>query len=431
MMTPIRQPVASFVMLALLAASGCGSDASVDPELPVAAIDVTPTGTINLNVGEKAQLRAVPKGSHGEQLTNRAVTWISANNAIATVSATGEVTAVSGGNTSVTAKSENATSSAVTVVVTAQSQITLSRTTASFENLTGAVPPAGQTVSIVNSGGTPLTGLSVGTIQYTAGQPTGWLAAILSSTTAPSTLTITPQPNSEIMAAGTYTAVVPVVAAGASNTPQNVTVTLVLTAAVDLTIAGGGTGTGTVTIGGATCTITNGVASGVCALRSPSGSTSVLTATPTGTSVFTGWSGACSGSATTCTLTMIANRNVTATFNPPVLTTIAVTTTFIGFVAGQSGTNPIPTVQTVGISNGGSGPLTGLSVSAATYTAGEPTGWLTASLSSTNAPANLDLLPTVGALGPGDYHATVNVTSPVATNSPRTIFVQLTVVAKP
>jgi Divergent InlB B-repeat domain/WD40-like Beta Propeller Repeat len=46
-----------------------------------------------------------------------------------------------------------------------------------------------------------------------------------------------------------------------------------------------------------------------------------LTATPSGNATFAGWSGACSGTATTCTLTMDGPRSVTATFTKkPVLT---------------------------------------------------------------------------------------------------------------
>jgi hypothetical protein len=39
-----------------------------------------------------------------------------------------------------------------------------------------------------------------------------------------------------------------------------------------------------------------------------------LTSTPDGTSQFVGWSGACTGTALTCTLTIDAAKNVTATF---------------------------------------------------------------------------------------------------------------------
>jgi len=48
-----------------------------------------------------------------------------------------------------------------------------------------------------------------------------------------------------------------------------------------------------------------------------------LTATPSGSAVFAGWSGACTGTSTTCTLTMNGPKLVTATFsNKPVLTVI-------------------------------------------------------------------------------------------------------------
>jgi hypothetical protein len=48
-----------------------------------------------------------------------------------------------------------------------------------------------------------------------------------------------------------------------------------------------------------------------------------LTATPSGTAVFAGWSGACTGTSTTCTLTMNGPKLVTASFsNKPVLTVV-------------------------------------------------------------------------------------------------------------
>jgi len=56
---------------------------------------------------------------------------------------------------------------------------------------------------------------------------------------------------------------------------------------------------------------------------------------------------------------------------------------------------------------------------------------LAVTLSSTTAPANLNFQPTVGTLVPGTYTATVNVTSPVASNSPRTVTINFTVVGKP
>ena len=76
-----------------------------------------------------------------------------------------------------------------------------------------------------------------------------------------------------------------------------------------VTVAGTGTGTITDSTGAISCP-------GTCS-ASFSG-TVTLTETPGGTSTFNGtgdgWSGACSGNATTCSVTMSANESVTATF---------------------------------------------------------------------------------------------------------------------
>jgi uncharacterized delta-60 repeat protein len=74
-----------------------------------------------------------------------------------------------------------------------------------------------------------------------------------------------------------------------------------------LTAAVGGDGTGTVTGGGLSCP-------GTCTAQGDDGDAVTLTATPADGSTFTGWSGACSGTATTCTLTPLTDTTVTATF---------------------------------------------------------------------------------------------------------------------
>jgi alpha-N-arabinofuranosidase len=74
-----------------------------------------------------------------------------------------------------------------------------------------------------------------------------------------------------------------------------------------LSVTKSGTGTGTVAGGGINC----GSGSGCTANAS---GTVTLTATPDSTSSFTGWGGACSGTATTCSVTMNAAKTVTATF---------------------------------------------------------------------------------------------------------------------
>jgi len=79
-----------------------------------------------------------------------------------------------------------------------------------------------------------------------------------------------------------------------------------------LTVSFAGTGTGTIT-GGISCSTP-----GSCSDQFTAGSTVMLTAAATGTSVFGGWSGCSSTSpdGTVCTVLLENNLTVTATFSP-------------------------------------------------------------------------------------------------------------------
>jgi hypothetical protein len=106
--------------------------------------------------------------------------------------------------------------------------IILSSATATFAASAGAASPAAQSVTISNGGTGTLSGLATGSIVYGSGQTGGWLAASLSGATAPATLTLTPTTGT--LAAGTYTANVPVTAtvSGVTNSPQSVNLTLTI-----------------------------------------------------------------------------------------------------------------------------------------------------------------------------------------------------------
>ena len=95
------------------------------------------------------------------------------------------------------------------------------------------------------------------------------------------------------------------------NSSQQVTATFNSNQPV-LTVSLAGTGAGTVTSSppGISCNPT-------CVASFAAGTEVTLTETPEGSDQFVGWSGACSGSNSTCTLTLNANENVTATFNAP------------------------------------------------------------------------------------------------------------------
>jgi alpha-tubulin suppressor-like RCC1 family protein/pimeloyl-ACP methyl ester carboxylesterase len=109
---------------------------------------------------------------------------------------------------------------------------------------------------------------------------------------------------------------------------------------------------------------------------------------------------------------------------------IALSATSKVFAASTGGSNP-PS-QTVEITNSGGGTLAGLSASV-TYPNGQPSGWISTSLSSTSTPSTLTLTPSVGALVAGAYVATVSLSSSSVgvTNSPQTVAITLNITAAP
>lgn len=84
----------------------------------MASVAVSPNGA-GIQVGGTAQFTATPRDASGDALTGRTVTWTSSNPAVATVSATGRVTAVSAGSTSIRATSENVVGQASVTVTPA------------------------------------------------------------------------------------------------------------------------------------------------------------------------------------------------------------------------------------------------------------------------------------------------------------------------
>lgn len=103
--------------------------------------------------------------------------------------------------------------------------IALGPSSVTVQDTTFTSSPAPISIAVTNSGTGDLTGLAVGAITYGAGA-SGWLSASLSGAGAPATLTLTLA--NAGLAAGTYTATVPVTAPNAVNAPQAVTVTYVV-----------------------------------------------------------------------------------------------------------------------------------------------------------------------------------------------------------
>ena len=86
------------------------------PLAPVASVTVSPPSS-TINVGATVQFTATTKDANGNVLADRAITWTSNNNGIATVSSNGLVTGVaSGGPVTITAASEGQTGTATITV---------------------------------------------------------------------------------------------------------------------------------------------------------------------------------------------------------------------------------------------------------------------------------------------------------------------------
>lgn len=101
-------------------------------------------------------------------------------------------------------------------------------------------------------------------------------------------------------------------------------------AAYDLTVATAGAGTGSV------ASVPSGIECGSdCTGLFAQGTVVVLTATAAAGSVFTGWSGDCSGSASVCEVAMDGARSVTATFAPAYELTVSRAGTGFGSVTGD------------------------------------------------------------------------------------------------
>ena len=312
------------------------------------------------------------------------------------------------GTITVAAASGNPQTVAVTFTVAAGASLVLSRTAVSMTAVADA-SPAPETVQITNGGGGTLGGMSA-SIAYGAGQPIDWLSSALAVAANSATLTLTP--NTRGLAAGTYTATVDVSASGASNSPQQVAVSLTVGTPPSIALSQASLAFAA-TVGGAsppaqTVAVTNGGGGTL------SGLAATVTYPPT---LLTGWLTTATLDATTApaTLTVRPTTGVLAagTYEATILVaaagasnspqeivvtftvqsaaaapSISLARTTVAMGAPAGGANPA--AETVAIANGGGGTLSGLSTSVA-YGAGQPTGWLQATLDATAAPATLTL----------------------------------------
>ncbi|MFL5606534.1 MAG: beta strand repeat-containing protein, partial [Gemmatimonadaceae bacterium] len=116
--------------------------------VPVASVAVQPA-TASLHVGQTASLSATVTDANGTVVTDRPVAWTSSNNAVATVSTTGIVTALAPGSATITATAEGKSgSSTVTVTLVPVGSVAVQPPTVSV--IVGQTTPLAAVVTDAN-----------------------------------------------------------------------------------------------------------------------------------------------------------------------------------------------------------------------------------------------------------------------------------------
>lgn len=127
---PRRAGSLTTTMVLLATACGGGTPTNADPPGPVPVSSITVTlAAASIPTGQSTTASAVLRDASSAVLNGRSIAWSSSNVAVATVSASGAVTALAVGTTTITATSEGRTGSAtltVTPVTPAVASVTLS-----------------------------------------------------------------------------------------------------------------------------------------------------------------------------------------------------------------------------------------------------------------------------------------------------------------
>ncbi len=175
--------------------------------------------------------------------------------------------------------------------------------TASFSGSSGTASQFPLGVSVTGNG--TVTG---GGIRCGSGETT---CTVNQTTGATVTLTATPDSGASFTSWGGACSGSSTICSVTMNAAKSVTATFsggTTSGTINLTVTV--TGPGSVSGGGIQC----GNGGATCTAKENEDSEVTLTATPARNAAFTGWDGACSGTATTCTVTMDASKSVSAAF---------------------------------------------------------------------------------------------------------------------
>lgn len=304
-----------------LVLTGCSS---------LTSISVSPSaGGVSVNVGQTAQYKAYGVSQMGsgtptqEDITN-SVQWSVTNPAIASISATGLATGLAPGHTIITAQSGGTTASTdITVVAAGSSGAGSGTASITMIPATATASFVGETTQFIALGN-----LSGGTTTQDLTSNVSWSSSDVSVATV--------DKNGLVTAVGAVTGIgtTTITATGTTSTGSLVTATAPLTVnttpgtvtlptlSVYLTGSGSGSVTSTSGATGTTISCGTGTTAASCTGSYPLSTLVTLTATPTGTSKFGGWSSNCVTVAgpppnlLQCNVQMTNNKAVGAVFNP-------------------------------------------------------------------------------------------------------------------
>jgi hypothetical protein len=209
-----------FTALASAFAFAACQDVSITT-VPVERLVIEP-GSATVQVNGTVLLNATPVSDNGQPLPGRRVSWLSLNEAVATVDETGLVHGVATGTATIRAVSEGASGDAE-VVVTIGPALAAAPLQVGFTAAHNGASPGDRTVTVTNAGTGSLTGVTR-SVRYASGQPGGWLSAALAGTTAPTTLVLAV--NQAGLSPGSYQAFVDL---SSTVAPNRVTVAVTLT----------------------------------------------------------------------------------------------------------------------------------------------------------------------------------------------------------
>jgi len=220
---PLDEPA---IGLSATSKSFSGTQGETAPAAQTVAITNAGVGTLAGLAAEVSYTTGQPEGWLSAELSATSapstLTLTAATGSLAPGTYTGNVAVSS----AVAGNSPQPVSVTFTVAPSPSPLIALSSTSHGFTAEQGGEDPVAHAIAVANVGAATLNGLTA-EVSYTAGEPTDWLIAELSATTAPTILTLTATTGS--LGVGSYTASVSIASPIAGNSPQAVIVTFAVT----------------------------------------------------------------------------------------------------------------------------------------------------------------------------------------------------------